>query len=203
MGAKSVNKADPVAARTLVAGNYHYTSLTLQNQAAFTIQGPATVVIDDFTSNSGCSLAIDATSGPVNLYFTGASKWVSNMTVTSTSPSARSVSLFFTGSTPVDLASNANLIGTIYAPNAAVNVSSNWVVYGAIMAQSMSFASNFQIHYDESLALSGRNGLPVQSISSWFRVPLPTAQMGKKRSDPFALLGVAKANCPYPSNAWN
>ena len=202
MGVKSVAKSDPVAARTLVAGNYHYTSLTLQNQAAFTIQGPATVVVDDFTSNPGCSLAIDATSGPVNLYFTGSSTWVSNMTVTSTSPSARSVSLFFTGSSPVNLAANANLIGTIYAPNAAVNVSSNWVVYGAIMAKSMGFASNFQIHYDESLAASGRNGFPFQSISSWYRMPLPTAQLGRKRSDPFALLGVVKANCPYPSNAW-
>ena len=202
LGAKSVAKSDPVAARTLVAGNYHYSSLTLGNQAAFTIQGPATVVVDSFTSNSGCSLAIDATSGPVNLYFTGPSTWVSNMNVTSTSPSARSVSLFFTGSSPVDLAANATLIGTIYAPNAPVNVSSNWVVYGAIMAKSMSFASNFQIHYDESLAQSGRNGLPFQSISSWCRIPLPTAQMGKKRSDPFALLGVAKANCPYPANAW-
>ena len=203
MGAKSVNKTDPVAARTLVAGNYHFTSLTLQNQAQFTIQGPASVVIDDFTSNSGCGLAIDASNGPVNVYFTGASKWVSNMNVTSTSPSARSVSVFFTGTQDVDLAANATLIGTIYAPNAAVNVSSNWVVYGAIMSKSMSFASNFQIHYDESLAVSGRNGLPSQSISSWFRMPLPTSQMGKKRSDPFALLGIAKSNCPYPANAWN
>jgi len=67
----------------------------------------------------------------------------------------------------------------------------------------MSFASNFQIHYDESLAVSGRNGLPSQSISSWFRMPLPTSQMGKKRSDPLALLGIAKTNCPYPANAWN
>jgi hypothetical protein len=202
MGAKSVKKSDPVAARTLVAGNYHFTSLTLQNQAAFTIQGPASVVVDAFTSNSGCSLAIDATNGPVNVYFTGASTWVSNMNVTSTSPSARSVSVYFTSSNPVNLASNANLIGTIYAPFADVQISSNWVVYGAIMAKSMSFASNFQIHYDESLAASGRNGLPAQSISSWIRMPLPMSQMGKKRSDPFALLGVAKTNCPYPANAW-
>jgi hypothetical protein len=203
MGARSVKQNDPVAARTLVAGNYHFTSLTLQNQAAFTIQGPSTVVVDDFKSNSGCSLQIDASNGPVNVYFTGSTKWVSNMDVTSTSPSARSVSLYFTSSDNVDLAANASLIGTIYAPNAAVNVSSNWVVYGAIMSKRMSFASNFQIHYDESLAQNGRNGLPAQSISSWFRMPLPTSQMGKKRSDPFALLGIAKANCPYPANAWN
>jgi hypothetical protein len=203
LGVKSLAKSDPVALRTLVPGNYHYSSLSLGNQAAFTIQGPATVVVDSFSSSSGCSLAIDATNGPVNLYFTGPSTWVSNMNVTSTSPSARSVSLFFTSSNAVDLAANASLIGTIYAPNAAVSVSSNWVVYGAIMAKSMSFASNFQIHYDESLAQSGRNGLPAQSISSWYRMPLPTTQMGRKRSDPFALLGIAKANCPYPANAWH
>ena len=202
MGAKNVSKNDPVAARTLVAGNYHFTSLDLGNQAQFTIVGPASVVIDEFQSSSGCGLHIDASAGPVNIYFTGKTKFVSNMNVTSTSPSARSVSLYFTGTDDVDLASNASLIGTIYAPKADVKISSNWVVYGAIMAQSMSFASNFQIHYDESLSVNGRNGLPAQTVSSWFRTALPTSEMGKKRSDPFALLGISKANCPQPANAW-
>src|SRR5262249_17523675 len=125
-GSRTISKNDPVAQRTLAPGNYHYTSLTIGNQAACTIRGPSTVVLDAFTTNSGCSLLVDATGGPVSIYFTGAATFVSNMTVTSNSPSARDISLQFASSSPVSLASNASLQGTIYAPNAAVSVSSNW-----------------------------------------------------------------------------
>ena len=201
-GAKNVQKSDPVALRTLVAGNYHYSSLTLGNQSTFTIQGPSTVVLDSFTGNSGVSFVIDGTNGPVNIYFTGSAAFVSNMTVTSTGNTAKDVSLVFASSTPVDLASNASLLGTIYAPYSTVNISSNWGVSGAVMAKSINLASNVNIHYDEALATGAKVGVPVQTISSWFRVPLPATMMAKKRSDPFALLGVAKANCPYPANAW-
>jgi hypothetical protein len=90
----------------------------------------------------------------------------------------------------------------VYAPNAAVNVSSNWGIYGAVMAKSIDLASNVVVHYDESLGATGRNLFPTQSIASWYRKNLPTNAMMKKRTDPFALLGVAKANCPYPANAW-
>jgi predicted acyltransferase (DUF342 family) len=202
MGAKSVAKNDPVAQRTISPGNYHYTSLTIGNQAAFTIQGPSTVVVDSFMTNSGCSLLVDATNGPVNVYFTGSATWVSNMTVTSNSPTAKNISLVFTTASPINFASNASLLGTIYAPNSAVTISSNWGVSGAVMAKTINLASNLNIHYDEALMGNSRNGLPTQSISSWFRSALPTAQLGKKRSDPFALLGVAKTACPYPANAW-
>lgn len=202
-GAKSVAKSDPPASRTLVAGNYHYTSLTIGNQAAFTIQGPSTVVLDSFTSNAGCSLQVDATNGPVSIYFTGSATFVSNMTVTSNSSTAKNISMIFTPSTPVSLASNAMLLGTVYAPNAAVSVSSNWTVYGAIMAKSISLASNVNVHYDESLGATGRNSFPTQSIASWYRTLLPLASPLKKRSDPFALLGVLRQDCPYPAYAWH
>jgi hypothetical protein len=202
-GAKSVAKSDPPASRTLVAGNYHFTSLTIGNQAAFTIQGPSTVVLDSFSTNSGCSLLVDATNGPVSVYFTGPATFVSNMSVSSNSPTAKNISLVFTPSTPVSLASNAMLLGTIYAPNAAVSVSSNWVVYGAVTAKSIDLASNAMIHYDESLGTTGRSSFPVQSIASWYRTVLPLAAPMKKRSDPFALLGVLRRDCPDPANAWH
>jgi hypothetical protein len=202
-GAKSVAKNDPPASRTLAAGSYHFTSLTIENQAAFTIQGPSTVVLDSFSSNPGCSLLVDATNGPVSIYFTGSASFVSNMTVSSNSSSAKNISMIFTPSTPVSLASNASLIGTIYAPNAAVSVSSNWVIYGAVMANTIDLASNVNIHYDESLGTTGRASFPTQSIASWYRRTLPVQQASKKRSDPFALMGIQKANCPYPANAWH
>jgi Tfp pilus assembly protein PilX len=202
-GAKSVSKNDPVAQRTLAPGSYHYTSLTIGNQTAFTIQGPATVVLDGFTSNPGCSLLVDGTNGPVSIYFTNTATFVSNMTITSNSPTAKNISLLFSSSNPVSLASNASLLGTIYAPNAAVSVSSNWVVYGAITGKTINLASNVQFHYDEALNNAPGNNLPTVSISSWFERPMPVGTYARKRTDPFALMGIHQIDCPYPANAWN
>jgi hypothetical protein len=202
-GALSVSKNSSAAQRTIAPGNYHYTSLTIGNQTAFTIQGPSTVVLDSFTSNPGCSLLVDASGGPVSVYFTGAASFVSNMTVTSNSTSAKNISLIFSSSNAVSLASNASLLGTVYAPNSAVSISSNWTVLGAVTGKTIDVASNVQIHYDEALSPTGGNGLPTLAISSWFERPMPVGTYARKRTDPFALLGVQRVNCPYPANAWH
>jgi hypothetical protein len=201
-GAKAVASGDPVALRTLTPGSYHYTSLSIGNHAAFTIQGPATVVLDDFTSSPGCSLLVDSTGGPVSVYFTGSTSFVSNMSITSNGTTAKDISLIFSSANPVSLASNASLLGTIYAPNAAVDIHSNWGVYGAITAKTIDVASNVQIHYDEALSGGPRGGLPTLTVSSWFERPLSVGSFGRKRTDPFALVGVQQNNCPNPADAW-
>jgi hypothetical protein len=103
----------------------------------------------------------------------------------------------------VSLASNASLLGTIYAPTAAVSVSSNWTVYGAITGRTIDLASNVQFHYDEALNAAPGNNLPTVSISSWFERPMPVGTYARKRTDPFALMGIQQIDCPYPANAWD
>jgi hypothetical protein len=201
LGVKTVNKADPIASRTLTSGSYHFTSLDLKSQAAFTIQGPSTVVIDSLTTAAGCSLAIDATNGPVNVYFTGSTSFVSNMNITSTAPSAKSISLFFTSNQPVILNPNASLLGTIYAATATVTVSSNWHNFGAITAKQVVVASNVQLHFDESLLTQGRQGGMYLVVKQWQRMPVPQSMI-EKRVDPYQLLGVARGSLPQASNAY-
>ncbi len=201
LGNKTVNKNDPIAQRTLTSGSYHFTSLTLQSQAAFTIQGPSTVVIDSLTTSAGCNFNIDATNGPVQVYFTGPTTWVSNMTVTSTAPTAKSVSLFFTSNLPINLQSNADLLGTIYAPTATVAVSSNWHNFGAITAKQVSVASNVFLHFDESLLSQSRQGGAYLVVKQWQRLAVPQSMI-HKRGDPYQLLGVQPGSLPKASNAY-
>jgi hypothetical protein len=201
-GPKSVMSSDPVAARTLVPGNYHFDSLTLGNTSAFTIQGPATVVVDAFTGNYGCSLHVDATAGPVQIYFTGSSSFSSSMNVTSSGATAKDISLVFTSTNPVTLSANSSLLGTVYAPNASCRVRRRWEVFGAVTAKSLTVSSSAKIHYDQALAATGRGAFPTLSISSWFKESLPAGNLGRKRTDPFALLNVQPQDCPSPANAW-
>jgi hypothetical protein len=202
LGTKTVKKSDTLFARTLSAGNYHFSSVTIGNQASLTVQGPATVVIDSLTTNSGCNLNIDATGGPVNVYFTGPTNFVSNMTVTSTAPSAKSISLFFASDDPVALNPNATLLGTIYAPTATVTVSSNWANFGAITAKAVVLSSNSRLHFDESLLTQGRQGAATLALREWQRLPVP-ASMIHSRVDPYKLLGVARGSLQNSSDAYH
>jgi hypothetical protein len=200
-GAKSVNKADSLASRTLTPGSYHFTSLTLNNSSTFTIKGPATVVLDGLTTKSGSNLKIDATAGPVNIYITGATTLSSNMTVTSTAPTAKSVSLNFSSSLPVTLTPNATYIGVINAPLATLTVSSNWVNYGALSANQLILNSNVNLHYDESLGTPrGQSALTV-AVRQWQRAAVPQ-NLIHKRIDPYRLLGLKPGTLLNSANAY-
>jgi hypothetical protein len=201
-GAKTVKKTDPVAARTTGPGDFHYSSLTINTQAAYVIKGPANVVIDSLTTTAGCTFAIDATGGPVNVFFTGPAVFVSNMTVTSTAPTARSVSLLFSSTLPTNLSSNAAFIGTIYAPFSTVTVSSNWVNYGAITAHGVVLSSNLNMHFDESLLGVSRAARTALTVKDWQKIAVPQALMSHDRVDPYKLLGIAPGSLPRSSDAY-
>jgi hypothetical protein len=201
-GVKLVNKTDTPAQRTIGPGDFHYTGLTVNTQAALTLKGPAKIVLDAFLGTSGCSLKIDASAGPVEVFFTGPAAFVSNMNVTSSSPTAQSVTLNFSSALPVDLKSNANFIGTIYAPLAKASVSSNWIVYGSVSAHQVQLASNSQLHFDETLLAKKIAAGSTLTLRSWQRIPLPDALLGLERTDPYTVLGLKKGTLAKASDSY-
>jgi hypothetical protein len=201
-GTKTVNKNDTPAQRTIGPGDFHYTGLTINNQAPLTLKGPAKIVLDSFMSSSGCSMNIDATTGPVEVYFTGPATFTSNMIVTSNSPTAQSVSFNFSSNLAIDLKSNAAFIGTINAPLAKVSVSSNWIVYGSVSARQVQLASNTQLHFDESLLAKKISAGSNLSIKSWQRMPLPNVVLGLERTDPYVVLGLRRGTLARASDSY-
>jgi hypothetical protein len=201
-GVKVVNQGDTAAQRTIGPGSFHYTALTVNSQAALTFKGPATIVLDSFLSTSGCSLNIDATSGPVEVYFTGPATFVSNMTVTSNSPTAQSVTFNFSSNLAISLNSNANFIGTIYAPLAKMTIASNWIVYGSVSAKQVKLAANTLLHFDETLLAKRISAGSVLTLRSWQRIPLPAGVLGNERRDPYDVLGVQKGTLPRAGDAY-
>jgi hypothetical protein len=180
---------------TVITGNKHYLAVNFNNQKKLRIKGPATVVIDAYTMASGSTLTIDSTNGPVNLFFTGTvNKFVSNSSVTCVGPSARDCLVYFTNPLfkNLDLASNATFQGAMFAPYANVKVSSNWMIYGALGAKSISMASNTQLHFDESL-LHAPGELPIGVTRKWWGGGgLPAGIAGAVRTDPYTQLGIQK-----------
>lgn len=141
---------------TIPSGNHHYSAITV-DKGTLTIKGPATVVVDDLLVSSGTKVLVDATDGPVKIYATGDFELRSNSSVTTNTERARDIEVLITssnlpgGGAIIDLNSNAEFMGTIYAPNAALKLSSNFSVYGAVKAAFVELESNTAIHFDEDL----------------------------------------------------
>jgi hypothetical protein len=143
--------------KTVGPGSVHYKAVTVKGGGKLKIVGPATVVIDDLAVLSNANLVIDSASGPVEIYGTGDFELRSNSTITTLGQHAKDLSVFLSGDTDkipapiIQLNSNSDFIGTIYAPKADLTLASNFELFGAVMAESVELASNSSLHFDEDL----------------------------------------------------
>ena len=60
--------------------------------------------------------------------------------------------ILYAGEGAIKLRGNNELAATIYAPNAFVDMSSSYEVYGSILAKRYANSGGAKVHYDTSLA---------------------------------------------------
>ena len=143
------------SAFTFAPGNRHFGDLVVRGPLK--IKGPANVVLDGFSLRAGGSITIDGTAGPVKIYGTKNFEMRSNTWIRTMSGHAEDCEILLSGnningSAQINFQSNTEITGTIYAPNAKVELTSNCTVYGAVMAKRVQLDSNAHIHFDENLA---------------------------------------------------
>lgn len=162
----------------LASGDYYFPSITTDSNAEFVIEGPATIVVDDFELNSNAELWVDATNGPVEIFVIDDFILDSNTLMASLTynPADLSVNLesdnIINPTLNVQLSevafeSNAQLYGTVFAPNAHVDINSNFELFGAVIAKQVSLDSNSQVHFDENLANSNLNANTTWQPLAW------------------------------------
>jgi|GEM_PF-859438 len=186
----------------LAPGDYSFATLTVMGGASLTVQGPANIVIDEWSLLSNSDLILDTAGGPIRFYVTGTADLNSNSDIITTGESAADVTLYFMGGPgqEVSIDSNSDFHGVIYAPEADIEISSNFELFGAIIAGQLTLNSNVQIHFDESLAItSPEDELYVSGHVS--QAAFPVAEFLSNRRSPFTLLGVTPADLPSPEAA--
>jgi hypothetical protein len=173
-------------ATTLASGSYYYGSLTVNNSKELTINGPATVVVDNFNLKSGSSLLINASGGPVEFFVVDDFKLNSNTTVQSTTQDPSDVAFNLLSDNIldpgidvtfdedlVDFDSGSKMYATIYAPSAEITIDSNFELFGSLIARRVDLDSNCRIHYDERLATLSEDEDPVYETLCWRLVARP------------------------------
>lgn len=145
---------------SIPAGEVMYGDVVLRDNV--TITGPATVVFNSLELKSSKSIIVDGSAGPVEIYVLHDFIMNSNTTIRSTTYDPRQVTINLLSDNildpderidldAVEFESNAQLFGTIYAPNASIEIESNFELFGALMARRVHLDSNARVHFDESL----------------------------------------------------
>jgi len=175
---------------TIPSGDYQYGSFHLDGNAIVVIEGPATIVCDSWVLDSNAELYVDATNGGVEIYVYDDFLLNSNTLITSLTNTPADIAINLESDNiinpdldvdldQVDFESNAQLFGTVYAPNAAIEINSNFELYGSVVARSVHLDSNSRIHYDETLGSSGGGGGDDYEAVCWRVRPMPGNSQGE------------------------
>jgi hypothetical protein len=159
-------------------GDVHYDSIALEGGSTLVVRGPAQLVVDNLLAKANSTIVFDATNGPIEVYGTANFQLLSNSEVQTVSNTALDVTLLLSGdnqqgSPPdkVDLSSNAEFVGAVYAPNAMFSLGSNFNIYGSIICDRLDLSSNGKIHFDEALLYDGWGASGEYAPSLWRRQP--------------------------------
>lgn len=105
-----------------------------------------------FAGNSRVN--VDPSYGPVNVYVQGAGS-SAGLSLTGNGVTGivkpADFRIWYGGTGPTKLAGNGSFRGVIYAPNSDFTQTGNGTLYGAVIANSISFGGNAVFHYDVAL----------------------------------------------------
>lgn len=192
---------------TVEPGTYGTTSLLVGPAATTTIQGPAVLVVDDLTISALGQLRIDSTDGPVEIYVKNSINAMALSKITNVTQDPRGFQLFIEPAgrgnvlgSPVQLNHDGDFHGSIYAPNARIDMNAGTSFYGSVVAKQLHIGRNSQLHLDQSAGAVGVTDMSIDLLS-WRQVAAPKEYTTDLRYDPvrdFAERGVA---LPTPAEA--
>ena len=188
---------------TIGPGDVSYSDLTVAQRATLTIVGPARIVVSGDVDIRKSTISIDATRGDVELWIGGDLDSDTQATISTSGASARALSVLLYGdsSQVAHFQPQGAFKGTIYGPEALVEIGTGFEIFGAVAARRVEFQPHGALHYDEVLSeaeLGGTAG--ALQILSWH--PASRDDLPVSGRDPFELLGVEKHALPTPSEAW-
>jgi hypothetical protein len=93
-------------------------------------------------------------TGPVRVYVTGAVTLKGNTIVAANNLPAN-LEIYVVGAGPVSMNGNTGFYAHLYAPQADIDIHGTPDFYGTMIGRSIDFKGTADIHYDESLGISG------------------------------------------------
>lgn len=210
LGDYSASSATPT---TLGAGQYAYDAFTIDNGATLTVEGPAEIVVQDFTGNKSGNLLIDATNGPVTFYVENSYTHIKDFEADAVPGSPMAVAFMVTANQDIVFPSATPIRGAYYLPDSNILFSSANECWGSFAANRIDMSNGMKFHFDEDLAdyfkADTGDGEADYAILAWAETEVGEIEVdGEERNlrldrrDPLTVLGVTKNDLPRPADAW-
>lgn len=176
LGAITGGESLPRAGDTPQAnGRYLYTDsgggLQLTGSSTLTINGPVDLILTaDMQMNSTGKIRLVSSGGSepsMNLYAYGGVQFGGDGLENTTNIPAKA-HVYAMGTQDVQLNSNADFTGVIYAPNAKIQSNGNGNINGAIVGKAVDFNGNAKLHYDVQLGSTAAS--PYYAVKSWIEL---------------------------------
>lgn len=134
-----------------ISSNGQYSSISVSGNARITISGNVKIYVTGAVSISGNGRITIPAGSECELYCGGNVSFSGNGFVNSTQ-NPHSLKIFGLDScSSITNSGNGNYYGTLYARNAAISVTGNGEIFGAMVGDTLQDSGNGNIHYDESL----------------------------------------------------
>jgi len=198
------------ATKTINPGTYHFTSVTQGKFSKLKVIGPATIVMDGYTTGASATLEVDCSGGPVTIYDTGVWSVDKNYVVGPAPGTAVDAAFLISSAGTVQFDQGSKIQVGFYAPNALIQVDQGAEVWGALVADQITVDQGTKFHFDENLRdfelpweiPSEEAGDPVFTAIAWSKIEFPVAEWRADRRDPLSLLGLSRSDLPPPVKAW-
>ncbi len=177
---------DSAIVRILPPADIGYESIEVRGDSQVTLQGPGTLVVNDFTLRDGATLLIENDGGSVNVYVLNSVDFRSGSRIDVTSQDPSKLSIQVAGpDRSVTLAGQSLFHGMVYAPESEVSIGDAFEIFGSLAAGRLVLAPGARLHFDSG-TLGDSGAVPLPKLVGWRIDEVPTAI--KQRTDPFKLL---------------
>ncbi len=199
--------------KTINPGSYHFTSVTQGKFSKLKIIGPATIVMDGYTTGTTATLEVDCTNGPVYVYDTGVWSVDKNYTLGPALGTPVDASFLISSTGTVEFDQGSKISFGFYCPTSRIEVDQSAEVWGALVADEIEIDQGTHFHFDENLkgfslpwkvpgSVLGISGSSAPEIVSWTKIDFPVDAWKGDRRSPFSVMKLEKAALRSPADAW-
>ncbi len=182
----------------LPPGTKSYEHLIVSTSSSVTIQGPATLVLEDLSVVEGAELVLDTTGGQIRLFITDELSLAAGSYLTQTGTDPRQLVIQVASDETAEFHGEGALYGLVFAPLAEISLGGGMEFFGSLVGSSVDFEGAAKLHFDLTLADWGEeNGIP--HFAAWRIVVLAANETPS--GDPFKALGVIPALLRSPADA--
>lgn len=156
---------------------YYFSSLSVTSSSQLTIAGNVTVYVNGNFSFSSSSDLVLTSGSKLTAYVTGTISIGSSGKINAANDKKPANFFLWSSATSANnsdykiiLTSSSDVYAAIYAPRAAINITSSVDLYGAVRGKYINIASSGNFHYDEALQNMAVGNPTSYKIVSWREV---------------------------------